>query len=190
MSHARFQAISNAYAILSGKKISSSSTNTLDHDTPYHEEVLRRKRAQWRASAGSDEFGHSGPSLWERQEREKFDQAALVFVIVLVCDLFFSFGRMITSYLSVLFFFPLFGFLIRLWQQLYYRYQCYRRSSRVVNDMMKRRKIWLMQDGRRRTSLRFDDSLRFSGKIISISVKRKRGWRRMSDRLSFSLLLY
>lgn len=110
MSHARFQAISNAYAILSGKKISSSSTNTLDHDTPYHEEVLRRKRAQWRASAGSDEFGHSGPSLWERQEREKFDQAALVFVIVLVCDLFFFIWEDDNILLICSVFFPSFRF--------------------------------------------------------------------------------
>lgn len=88
-SHARFQAISNAYAVLSGKKLASGSTSLDHNDVPYHEEVQRRKRAQWRAAAGSDEFGHSGPSMWELQEREKLDQAALIFIIVLViCNVF------------------------------------------------------------------------------------------------------
>lgn len=80
-SHSRFQAISDAYAILSGKKLSSA---TWDHDAPYKEELRRRTRAQWRASAGSDEFGTSSASAWENENRERWDRGILIFIVVFV----------------------------------------------------------------------------------------------------------
>ncbi|KAF8512334.1 hypothetical protein JB92DRAFT_2812684 [Gautieria morchelliformis] len=78
-SHSHFQAISDAYGILSGKKTSS---NTWDRDVPYTEELRRRTRAQWRASAGSDEFGSTSASAWEHESRERWDQGILIFIVV------------------------------------------------------------------------------------------------------------
>lgn len=86
-SHSRFQAISNAYAILSGKRpdgMSSSPSHTrYSRDTQYYEEIARRKRAEWRGPAGSDEFGY-GPGLWDKKEKETFEQSMLVVTIAFV----------------------------------------------------------------------------------------------------------
>ncbi|KAF8521574.1 hypothetical protein BU17DRAFT_45694 [Hysterangium stoloniferum] len=78
ISHSRFQAISDAYASLSGKK---PSTKTWSDDKAYNDEVLRRKRAQWRASAGSDEFGYPRPAAWEARQKARWDQGVLIFIV-------------------------------------------------------------------------------------------------------------
>jgi len=47
---------------------------------------MRRRRAQWRASASSDEFGHTqydgGASAWTGREKERWDRGVLVFIVV------------------------------------------------------------------------------------------------------------
>ncbi|KAF8584227.1 hypothetical protein K439DRAFT_1389649 [Ramaria rubella] len=79
-SHSRFQAISDAYVILSGKRPSSH----LWSSDSYEQEInlRRRTRAQWRGSAGSDEFGSSNASSWEAENRERWDQGILIFIVV------------------------------------------------------------------------------------------------------------
>ncbi|KIJ30720.1 hypothetical protein M422DRAFT_783897, partial [Sphaerobolus stellatus SS14] len=77
-SHSRFQAISDAYAILSGKRQATLSASSPDADI--YEEIARRKRAQWRAPAGSDEFGY-GPDVWDKKDKEAIDQGMIVIII-------------------------------------------------------------------------------------------------------------
>jgi len=86
-SHSRFQAISDAYAVLTGKRPSSSfmsnsssSSSGYASDSAFYDEIARRKRAQWRAPAGSDEFGY-GPEVWDKKDKEKFDQGTIIFII-------------------------------------------------------------------------------------------------------------
>jgi len=99
-SHIHFQAISDAYVVLTGKRPSSSwsrnssspSSSGYASDTAFYEEITRRKRAQWRAPAGSDEFGY-GPDVWDKKEKEMFDQGTLVFIMVFVSAQVHILGR-------------------------------------------------------------------------------------------------
>lgn len=99
-SHSRFQAISDAYVILSGKK--QLSSNSWDRDAPYEAELRRRTRAQWRASAGSDEFGTSSTMGWENANRERWDQGVLIFIVVFVSCPFFAIISVRFCYLSMM----------------------------------------------------------------------------------------
>ena len=87
-SHSRFQAISDAYATLLGKPSARVSSRTWNRDKPYEEELRRRRRAQWRASASSDEFGYegygAGATSWPNENKEKWDRGVLVFILVFV----------------------------------------------------------------------------------------------------------
>lgn len=145
-SHSRFQAISDAYIILSGKKPSSE---TWDRDVAYSDELRRRTRAQWRANAGSDEFGSTSTSAWENEHRERWDQGILIFIVVFV-----SLSSVKTS-LRVIYD----DEFVRHCRLPLYPYLCYPllQQTSPTEGIMMLSETWRMHGEKRRSSLKLEE---------------------------------